>query len=86
MAAHATGWSGLAAIHFAPALQSRYFLSFCLLSILMGLHLSVRVAYNLASPKYGWALGARRTFEELQRTLDKTPDPEGQEQDERAKP
>jgi hypothetical protein len=37
IAAHATGWSGLAAILLAPALRSRYYLTFSLFLILSGL-------------------------------------------------
>jgi hypothetical protein len=80
VASHATGWSGLAAIHFAPALHSRYFLGFCLFSILTGLLHDWRVAYRLCSPEHSWALGVRRTFEELKRTLDKRPDAQDEEE------
>ena len=64
MASHATGWSGLAATHFAPSLHNRYFLAFCLFSILAGLFHDCRVAYQLGSPENSWALGAKRAFEE----------------------
>jgi hypothetical protein len=71
MASHATGWSGLAAIHFAPALRSRYFVVFCLFSIFTGMMHDWRVEFGLHSPERSWALGTRRAFEELQRVLDK---------------
>jgi hypothetical protein len=86
MATHATGWSGLSAIHFAPALRSPYFLGFCLFSIFMGLLGDWSVAYRLNSPESSWALGVRRAFEELQRVLDKQPEAEEQDDGANRKP
>jgi hypothetical protein len=80
VASQATGWAGLAAIHFAPALRSRYFLAFCLFSIFVGLLHGCGVAYRLCNPEYSWGIGATRTFEELQRVSDKSPDTEGRKE------
>lgn len=80
LASHATGWSGLAAIHFAPALRNWYFMVFCLFSIFAGLHHGCEVAYRLGSPECSWEIGAVRTFEELKRALDKKPDSADQQE------
>jgi hypothetical protein len=68
---HAIGWSGIAAMHFVPKLHTRYFVAFCFFSIGAGLLHDFRVAIKLGVPIRSWALGARRTFEYLARTLDK---------------
>jgi hypothetical protein len=80
VASHATGWSGLAAIHFAPALYRHYFLAFCLFLIFSGLLHDYGVASRLSSPEQSWRLGVVRSFEELKRTLHKNPTMKGHEQ------
>jgi hypothetical protein len=80
VASHATGWSGLAAIHFAPALHKQYFLVFCLFLIFSGLLHDYGVAHRLSSPEQSWRLGIVRSFEELKRTLQKNPTMEEHEQ------
>jgi hypothetical protein len=76
LASQATGWSGLAAILFAPSLNNRYFLAFCLFSIFAGLHHGCGVASKLGSPEQSWQIGTARALEELERKLDRKPDSE----------
>lgn len=65
MATQAIGWSGLAAMHFAPRLHITYFVAFCLFSIGISLFHGFRLALGLASPIRSWNLGLLRTFREL---------------------
>jgi hypothetical protein len=69
VAAHATGWSGLAAMHYTPKLHEGYFLGFCWFSIVYGFLHDWSVARRLSTPRITWQIGLRRTMEELKRTL-----------------
>jgi hypothetical protein len=71
--AHATGWSGLAAMHYAPKLHTGYFLAFCWFSIVYGLLHDWSVAQRLATPRITWQIGLRRTMEVLKRTVKDQP-------------
>lgn len=65
VAIHATGWSGLVALHFAPHLQNLYFLALCVFMIGFGLFHDYQVARNYYDPVFSWILKIRRTLDEL---------------------
>jgi hypothetical protein len=50
IASHATGWAGLAALLLAPALRNRYFVGFCILLVVVGLHHDYYVARRRYDP------------------------------------
>ncbi len=50
MACHAIGWSGLAAVRFAPALRGEYFFVFCIFLVAIGLHHDFYVARRRNDP------------------------------------
>lgn len=69
VATQATGWSGIAAMRFAPMLHTRFFLVFCAFSIISGLLHDLGVAYRINDTTISWGIGLKRALEELKRLL-----------------
>jgi len=65
IATHAAGWCGLAATRFAPALEHRYYVAFCLLMIACGLFHDFYVAYRFGNVKANRMLNLRGLIREL---------------------
>jgi hypothetical protein len=61
----ATGWSGLAATHFATSLFTPFFLAPCLFLVGFGMYHDYGLAKNLNDPVLAWILKLRRTLDEL---------------------
>lgn len=67
IATHATGWCGLAATRFAPALNNRYYLSFSLLMIVVGLVHDFYVAKRINHPVISRLLNLRGLLREFRK-------------------
>jgi hypothetical protein len=65
MATHATGWSGLAAAYFGPALRTHFYFAFCLFMIGYGILHDVEVAKWWNDPKYTWAIALRAVLADI---------------------
>jgi hypothetical protein len=65
MTLHATGWSGLASRHFAPALHTRSYTGLCMFLIGFGLMHDGSLAWDIANPLASWRIGLRNTMDEL---------------------
>lgn len=64
---HATGWAGLAARHFAPALHTRSFTALCLFLVAFGVLHDGSLASWMGHPVRSWLVGLRGTFAELKK-------------------
>jgi hypothetical protein len=64
---HATGWSGVSAQHFAPALHTRPFTALCWALIGFGLLHDASLAWYLSHPVKSWQMGFRFTVAELKK-------------------
>ena len=62
---HATGWSGVAAAYFAPALRNRYFLVFCGFLIFVGLYHTMTVISRWDSVTGRWFIALRAVLAEI---------------------
>jgi hypothetical protein len=71
IATHATGWCGLAATRLAPSLNNRYYLSFSLLMIVVGLLHDFYLARSVKNPVLSGIMNIRgllREFGKIPRT------------------
>ncbi len=64
---HATGWAGVAAIYFAPALRWSPFEILCALFIFGGIVQALRLASDAAHSTRSWIVGLANTWEELKK-------------------
>jgi hypothetical protein len=62
---HATGWAGLSAIYFAPALNATPFKALCVLFIFGGLMQALRLAQDSEHSMRSWIVGLANTWAEL---------------------
>lgn len=67
-ALHATGWSGLAAAHFAPELRIVPFEVLCLFLIFCGLFGDLSLALHSSHLLGSWLMGLGNTWDELKKT------------------
>jgi hypothetical protein len=68
IAFHATGWAGIAAIHFAPALNNTYYIGFLLLLIFCGIMHDWFIAKWLNDPVMASLMRVRAGLRELRET------------------
>jgi hypothetical protein len=69
IATHATGWCGLAAIRFAPALRNTNYLTLCVLMIAAGLYYDLSLARTWSSPINTRVMNIRGMLREFNATL-----------------
>jgi hypothetical protein len=67
IALHATGWSGLMALYFAPELRTWAFRIFCIFLIGYGLLHDWQVARNFNNPLSQWTILLRSVLAELKK-------------------
>jgi len=65
MALHATGWSGLSALVFAPNLRNPYYVAFSLFFVIFGLLADRSLAKRLFDPRQSGVLRLRAVLAEL---------------------
>lgn len=65
IACHATGWAGLVATRFAPALRNRYYIGFCVFLILNGLLHDYYVAMHRIDPRINPGMAIRAVLREF---------------------
>jgi hypothetical protein len=80
---HATGWGGLIALYFAPALRTWSFVMLCIFLIGYGLLHDWELARNFSNPLPQWTTLLRSVLAELKKpTRDKSePEPTNPSED-----
>lgn len=88
-ASHATGWAALIASRFAPALRTKWYITFALFLIASGLFHAYHVAKRLGDPDLGDTLRLQavlREFPKIQPTGNVQPAPENHPDEGEGKP